>query len=158
MKYIKTYESNNIDALNIELIHYSEKIASFNKMRELISKGADVNYQRGNRTPLMNTVIKGFYSGTKLLIDKGANVNAISNKTNYSVFDFAVSQGSYKFETNKNFKKIIDLLINSGADLNIGVDKLDDAKYDDVKEYISNKFPEQYESYLLRKQAVKYNI
>jgi len=158
MKYIKSFEAHDVKALNLDLLYYARKIASLNKMRELISQGADVNYQDGNRTPLMLTAINGFYSGAKLLIDNGANVNATCKQTNYTAFDFAISQGTYNFIKNKNYKKLIDLLINSGADLNAGVDVLANDKCDVVEKYIKDKFPEQFRIYLLKKQATKYNI
>jgi ankyrin repeat protein len=104
----------------------------------------------------MNAASKGFYSGVKLLIDKGADVNITSIRTNRTALTLAMSQNEYNFSVYKNYKKIIDLLMNSGADLNIGVDNLNDYKHSE--EYIRDKYPEQYKEYLLKKQTEKYNL
>ena len=156
MRHLNTYQQQ---ILNKKLFEYSSKMSALQQMRELISKGADVNYQnKSGKTPLMEATRKQFYSGVKLLIDKHANVNT-ADENGYTALTIIIAMSiSYNFNKYVNFKKIIDLLIESGAKLDVKSEILDNINYTHIVDYISDKYPEQYEEYLLKKTSEKYNI
>jgi len=161
MKNIKTYESFNQQSLNFELLHYSNNIASLNKMRELLKNGADPNCKDGlSMTPLYNACRNFFYSGIKLLIENGADVN-LATKTNMTPFYALACSGKYMYrKQGKTINNIVDILIENGADLSINpinTDWYEQASAQFV-EYVEDKYPEKFEEYLMKKEAGKYNL
>lgn len=74
--------------------------------RQLIEKGADVNYIEGGITPLFFSVGYGFVDITRLLIQKGANLN--QEETNQKITPLSIVKD---LETAR-------LLIERGANLN----------------------------------------
>ena len=159
MKYIFELNTYQQQILNNELLEYSSNKSALQKIRELISKGADVNIKKNGKTPLINATIKMFYNGVKLLIEKGADVN-ITNDNNESPLLILFMFPNYTFKTHINIRKIIDLLINNGADMSIknlkGKDIFDFKP--DMETDISFYFPEQYEEYLMKKNIYKFNL
>ena len=173
MKYIKAYEEIESHLrqklLDKELLKYSSKKSALQNMRKLISAGANVNYYDINDgTPLIEAAKSSFYSGLKLLIDNGADVN-IKNRKNQTALLIVscLSRWAIKKYEN-NVKNIVDLLIINDADMNAkdtnGNDMFDYFDLNpnitnvNMREYIKNKFPEQYNEYLIKKDVEKYNI
>jgi hypothetical protein len=162
MKYIKTFEGLDyygILQLSIKLLKFSANSSSLQKMRELIEEGADVNYNDINDgTPLMRASTSMFYSGIKLLIEKGADIN-IKNRNGDTAFLRMLHLPLSTIMKNENvIKKIIDLLIINGVNLSeknkFGNDVFsyfDLLKSTNLRKYIKDKFPEQYEYYLMEK-------
>jgi len=156
MIHLNSYQQQS---LNNELLKYSSKRSSLQKMRQLIFQGADVNYQnKSGKTALMEAVQKQFYSGVKLLLDNHVTVDTINavDDIGYTAINKLIAISNYNFEKSGS-KKIIDLLIESGADLRIGVDVLG-GRYILARDYISEKYPEQYEEYLIKKNSETYNL
>lgn len=168
MKHLDTFKQKILDK---ELVNYSSKSSSLQKMRELIEEGANVNYCDINGdTPLMKSSLSLFYSGIKLLIESGADVN-IQNRNGETAFLIIVDLPSYIVVKNlNNIKKIIDLFINNNANLNIknkkGYDIFDYLKNykfmpndkNVLNDYIKNNFPKKYEEYSIIKNSEKYNL
>ncbi len=79
-------------------------------VRNLIKKGADVNYKgRGGRTALMAAATFGHKDVAHILIENGADVNAKDDENGITILMFAA---------NKRHDDIVKLLIENGADLN----------------------------------------
>lgn len=161
MKYLKTYEqlsSHNQKKLDDLLLKHSKNIASFNYIKELVEKGANVNVRDflGN-TPLMLASQKSAYNIVKFLISKGADVNAVNRNGLSVIFHLALS-GFYSRDT-KGFKTF-SLLIENGVDLSFqdkqGKDIFDHRP--ELLKYVKDNFPEEYEEYLIKKSVEKYNL
>ena len=166
--FMKSYEnfisSNKFlsyrqELLNASLLEYSTKKASLLKMKTLIEDGADVNYEKYSKTPLINATMQMFYSGVKLLIEKGADVNKANDKKETPLL-VLFSLPNYTFSKYDNVKKITHLLIENGADIstkNLNGEDIFNLK-PNMETEIEFYFPKQYEEYLLKKTANKYNI
>ena len=153
--------------LNIELLKYSSSLSSLETMRNLIKAGADVNYNNINDgTPLMNAAKKMFYSGIKLLIDNGADVNIKNNKNDETALMYISLLPTYTLRKNiNNIKRIIDLFIEADVDLNSKTLNDRDLFYIlgysselELTKYIQEKYPEKYQEYLIKKDSNKYNL
>lgn len=111
----------------------------FNKVKEYIQLGADVNTVDCNGyTPLIKAANKGCLNIVKYLISKGANVNAKAYVRNNTALSMAIREGHYQvvkellkyidrscllgvFLIDASFhghKKILKALIDKGASLN----------------------------------------
>ena len=82
-------------------------------VKTLIKAGADVNLVRNKITALLLAVSYGHYKCVEFLIDAGTNVNVTDPSVTPPLI-CAVRAGD-----TENNKKIIDLLIKAGADVNI---------------------------------------
>lgn len=159
MKHLSSFEKLK---LNSDLLKYSRSKASLQKIKHLIEEGADVNSKDvSGDTPLYYAVINIFHNCVKLLIENGADVNNQNNE-GFSPLLASLSVMSYNFRRNKEtYCKIIDILIENGADMNLknksGHDVFD-VRNEDIKKYIIDKFPIQYENYLIKKNVSKYNL
>lgn len=162
MKYIKTFEKININSqidLDRNLMIYCGKKESLGTIRKLIINGANVNYIEpyNKRTPLIMATRQFFFSAVKLLIEKGADVNA----KDYNGVTAFMYLGT-RFTFTENMKLIVDLFMEKGVDLSSTTIKGDDAlslsTAGNLRKYIQEKYPEEYEIYLLKKDAKKYNL
>ena len=96
-------------------IHDAALMGNLQKLKLLISKGADVNAgDKYDNTPLHKAAITGQTEAAELLISKGADVNA-GDKYDNTPLHKAASNGQ---------KWVAELLIAKGADVNAG-DKYD---------------------------------
>lgn len=89
---------------------------------ELIARGGNVNYISSNsceRTPLWNSVAKGLYGTTRLLVEHGADVNyKCSDRPCGTMF----GRGALDFAPRASLTgdpAILRLLLSSGVDVNI---------------------------------------
>ena len=92
-------------------IHSATKNGNIKAVKQHLAAGTDVNAKEEDLlgwTPLHYTATSGNRQITKLLISKGANVNAI-NSYNYTPLHGATCNGH---------KEIAELLIANGADVN----------------------------------------
>ncbi|WP_253303211.1 ankyrin repeat domain-containing protein [Wolbachia endosymbiont of Phyllotreta cruciferae] len=81
---------------------------NLNKVKDLVSRGADVNMQYGNGwTPLYLAVLKGYLDVIKYLTDKGADINV-------DVF----RRKLIHIATANNHKDIIEFLLSKGVSVN----------------------------------------
>jgi hypothetical protein len=159
---IKTYKKFNIDVLNHELLHYSDNVSSLNKMRELLNNGANPNCRNVvSLTPLHIACSSIFYSGIKLLIENGADVNLTTEKNVTPFYSLISRISNYQYSKQNNvINKIIDILIENGADLSIMPIDRDWIEYapSEFVEYVKTVHPEEYNEYLMKKNANKYNL
>lgn len=124
-------------------IYYGKKSGNFSMAKLLIEHEADVNEISKGETLLMlaakfgdfqfesndfqrfKTVFCSFFSSfatglvdaSKILIDNGADVNAVNNKIDLDTALHAITRTRSINDPNKQYA-IAELLINSGADLN----------------------------------------
>lgn len=162
MIYLKTFETYDKRILSYELLKFASKHTSLQKMRDLIKAGADVNIMNNDgKCPLINATIALFYSGIKLLIDNGANLD-ITDHVGDTAFLILSKYPKYtSFKYDNTIKKIIDLFISNDADMNI----CDNDGYD-IFDHFSEKFinhikdnhTEQYNNYLIKKESENYNL
>ena len=75
-----------------------------------------------DRTPLHRAAYSGQKEVAKLLIAKGADVNAKDDEGETPLLR-AISFASFTTRNQKRHKETIELLVNNGADVNIGCDK-----------------------------------
>ena len=88
---------------------------SLDKINELISKGADVNYQGPSGfTPLIVATAFGKADIVNLLLNKGADIN-YQNQKDKSYFPALI------WAIQKNNPEMVELLIGKGADVNVVV-------------------------------------
>lgn len=162
MKYIKTFESKQ---LNHQLLNALKTKASLDRIRKLIANGADVNCKSvSERTPLILAINKIWFNCAKLLIENGADVNYKGRNNETALMNIPYF-GEYSINKYlENIKKIINLLIESGTDLNVINNKNEDVfdLFDktpfDFRTYIINNYPEKYDNYLVKKSGNKYNL
>lgn len=159
MKHLDTYKQK---VLNTELLEYSAKKSSLQTIRELISKGADVNCKsHTGETPLMKASKVMFYNAVKLFIENGADVNAVTLSNHNALIRLAASIPVYSFDKKQSPKKIVDLLVTSGIDLTVK-DKINNIDAFELNpaigEYVMSKFPKECEEYIMKKDSEKYNI
>lgn len=130
MKYIKSFESRKYKDIDEKFIYGNT----------------------GGWTTLLVAVYTNQLSVVKRLIRKGANLD-IQNDVGMSAMMYAANYGR---------TRILKELIKAGADWNVennfGVGFLDILKRNDTEKNIINEFPEQYQNYLIKKQATKYNL
>jgi len=107
-----------------------------------------------------------FYSGIKLLIDNGADVNIKNNKNDETALMYISLLPTYTLRKNiNNIKRIIDLFIEADVDLNSKTLNDRDLFYIlgysselELTKYIQEKYPEKYQEYLIKKDSNKYNL
>ncbi len=98
-------------SINKEEFFKAVKEGDFRKVRRFIAFGADVNEKDNNGwKPLYLASIGGHAATARLLIDKGADVNANDNEYRVSPLHSA---------TVKGHKPIIKILISKGANINL---------------------------------------
>lgn len=166
MRIIKTYETYEDDLLqkqlNKNLVTYSSNRSSLNVLRDLLKKGADPNCDDYNGlSPLHYACVNHFDKAVELLVEYGADVNKKSadGLTPFTLLTrFFLDYSYHKHE--KSFKKIIDILIKNGANID---DKIENKYFDDyvnrnLVEYIIDTYPEKYEELLMIKKIDKYNL
>lgn len=162
----KEWDKHYQKKLNQNLLDSSGKKSALNEMRNLIERGANVNCgDRINETPLMKACEAVFYSGVKLLIEKGADINILNFKDENALI-YLASNGNYSLRDNRNSKKILDILINHNIDLNNTSNRLDTTTpnitaldYSSfIKDYIEENYPEKYNEYLMKIKTKKYNL
>jgi ankyrin repeat protein len=162
MKYIKTYETRlSQEYKDRELLKFSKNKASLQQVRKWISVGANVNYSSPTlNTPLHIAAVNGFNSAIKLLINAGANVNAQNNFGETPLMH--VVSNLWRFNKRKKTQDLIKFMIEKGADLSIkdtqNRDVFDINKEVDFHEFIMKNFPNEYDIYLIKKDAEKYNL
>lgn len=105
MKYLKKYEIvDNQDLIN------EVKYGTYNSVKKLIDKGADINKQNiGGFTPLMFAIWYDRIDIIKLLIESGANLDIQSDDGNYSLY-LACFNGNLE---------IVKLLLENGVNPNL---------------------------------------
>jgi ankyrin repeat protein len=82
-----------------------------NKVEEFLNNGVNIDIKDVNGyTPLHNAIIKGNIEIVKLLLDKGAHINARDNHFNETPLFIAAKTGK---------QKIVELLLEKGADVTI---------------------------------------
>jgi len=79
-----------------------------NKVKELLAKGADIEYKKDRFTGLMAASINGDKEIVELLLNKGANPNA-KGADDFTSLMGASSEGN---------KEIVEILLKKGADVN----------------------------------------
>ena len=153
----KLYESNKNIITDIEIL---DKISRYNKRyKDIISKNKyiDVDAMDKTKQTILNHAIDDQDEFMiKYLIKHGADVNHVDG-FHYSILIYAASL--YVVHINKF--KLIDIIINAGADWNyVDSDGYDFFHYlnTDESNYIKNKFPEKYHEYLRKKEMIKFNI
>lgn len=161
MKYIRTFE--DIEKLNYDNYYLFTAIRFNNleKSSELINSGMDLNIRdEEGDTPLIKAVTHGRIQIVKELIDADVDLDIQGKKGNTALIWSSIS---YNID-------IMKLLIEGGCDWNIknnhGDDFLDYAKYnakykkDLVMTYedIIRIYTDQYNEYLAKKVAEKYNL
>ena len=111
MKYLKTFESSN---LNVDL---HDAIAKDNipKVKKLIENGADVNNRENHwrRSPLSSAAFCNQYEIAKMLLESGADVNGNDTPSNLPIFM------SVMFNSAEKRIKVIKLLLSYNADINV---------------------------------------
>ena len=78
-------------------------------IKSLLDEGADINAKDGDFTLLMKAATEGYLKTAKLLIDKGAEIDARTNEGTSALM--VASSGGYT--------KIVELLVNAGANAKI---------------------------------------
>ena len=78
-------------------------------IKSRLDEGADINAKDGDFTLLMKAAMEGYLKTAKLLIDKGAEIDARTNEGTSALM--AASMGGYT--------KIVELLLNAGANTKI---------------------------------------
>ena len=113
-------------------------------VKQHLAAGTDVNAKASNGTPLHLAATFGHKEIAELLIDKGADVNAMGGLLGWTPLHWAASEGR---------KEVAELLIAKGADVNAkkwGGDYTGDTPLDTA---IRRKHPETAD--LLRKHGAK---
>jgi ankyrin repeat protein len=156
MKYIKKLE-NFLNLLNPDEDSLVSAITDnkLSKVKKCIQNNVNVNAADNfKRTPLHFAVSQpGQIEIVKELINAGSNLNAI-NYWNQTPLMIAAQYHSL-------FEYVI-LLIESGADWNIinpddGNDFLDILSGENIN-YLIQKYPKEYEEYIIKKKTNKYNL
>ena len=78
-------------------------------VKRLLDEGADINAKDGGLTLLTKAATEGYLKTAKLLIDKGAEIDARTNEGTSALM--VASSGGYT--------KIVELLVNAGANAKI---------------------------------------
>ena len=163
MRYIKNFEANNYLSID-ESDKLIEKICNnnFDDVSSLLKKfkkrniNIDFNYN-GGYTPLIYSIIHNCsIKLIKLLVDYGANID---QKDSGVITPLILSASRVKMDF--NYLNITIFLIEAGADWNIRDKRnLDFLDYlpDDKENYILGKFRIEYDNYLIKKNADKYNL
>jgi ankyrin repeat protein len=152
MKYIKTYENNNLEDHLINSI----KSGRLYKVKELIEKkGVDKNFKdRNSSTPLMLAIILEKKDIVKYLLSINVDLNIQDYRGNTALMLAAM-------HSLQNFDSLCDL-IDAGADWFLENKSkenfLDFMLFKHLKDRLINKYPDKYENYLLKKEADKYNL
>ena len=102
------FDEEKANVLGIELVEEC-KNANFEKVKELVEKGADVNAKNiWEITALMWASINGHKEVAEFLVERGADVN-IKGKDERTALMLASSNGH---------KEVVELLVAKGADVN----------------------------------------
>lgn len=155
MKHLKLFEAPQVDSQ--ELFQTIRRM-SLRDTKKLLNLGANVNIQnRIGRTPFMNVITVANEPTAKkikmidLLLKYGADVDIQDYNGNTAIIKAAIN----------GLTELVFKLIEVGADLSIeNLDKEDIFSYltgDDV-ETIKEKYPEEYEESLMKREMRKYNL
>jgi ankyrin repeat protein len=88
-------------------------------VKKLLSEGADVNYTNDfGSTPLHNAATYGHIEIAELLIKEGAYVDPFNGEKDTPLASLASACVSMKDEKVVTYKALVELLVNSGADIN----------------------------------------
>jgi len=111
-------------------VYYLNLVKSVKIAQILIKKGLDVNFQSGysNEAPIHAAVKNEIPELVKLLLQSGANINAINN----------YGKTPLHIATENSNLKILQLLIKNGADINI-TDNYGKTAYNIAKDKINQK-------------------
>jgi cytohesin len=102
-------EAPKLQTKSTQPLHEAATAGDIEKVKSLISKGADVNEKDlGGKTPLHCAAEKGYAEVARLLISQGAYVNATGRREMTSLH-FAAMSGD---------KQTVELLLSKGADVN----------------------------------------
>ena len=119
-KKIKSNNKQMIDALNTAIA-----CNDMNTIQELLANNIDVNETDSNgKYPVMIAVEFGNINALKMLIRRGANVNAVYKQTGYSLLMKALAM---KYIPNRYL--IVSTLLKNGTDVNILSDDSKTALY-----------------------------
>ena len=102
--------SGQTNELNQELFN-AAKSGDIDQVRQLVEKGADVNFRIRGATVLIEVTMEGHLDIVKFLIEKGADVNA-GGLAGITPLNFASLMGRLD---------IVQFLVDNGADINAGV-------------------------------------
>ena len=105
--------------LHISTVPHHDNPAAIEIVRMLIDHGADIHYTCGfyGITPIFMAAYDLIYEKIKLLIEKGANVNACTVNTLETPLFFAIRAKVYSKEGRERLKRVVELLIENGADI-----------------------------------------
>jgi ankyrin repeat protein len=90
-------------------------------IRQLVEAGANVNAANVFGTPLMNAASQGNYGAVKLLLGRGANVNAVSAPPGQQVKNGTIALGAFTpliLASAFGPSNVVKALVDAGADVN----------------------------------------
>jgi ankyrin repeat protein len=169
MKFLKTFEAKQLpkkyrlpqvnNQVNAQELFQTIRRMGLRDTKKLLNKGANVNIQnRIGKTPLINTVSSSSVGTTEqrmkmidLLLKYGADVNIQDHNGNTAIIKAAIN----------GLTELVFKLIEVGADLSIeNLDHEDIFSYltGEGVEEIKEKYPEEYDEYLLKKDSNRYNL
>jgi len=151
MKYIKKFESDRY-GYNVDDLIVAVNNEDFDLIEEIIDSGVDLNsHKKHSFTPLHAAVYIGV-GMIDLLLAAGADINAKNTNSQDTALIYAARNGNLD---------VIFKLIDSGANWN-DVDQYENDFLNCLnihhKEIVIQKYPEEYQNYLIKKEVEKYNL
>ena len=81
------------DAGFVQQMHIATRTGNVERVSKLLDQGADVDARLEGCTPLMNASFRGHCDIVNLLLDRGANINAVSGGVSYTSLISAAAAG-----------------------------------------------------------------